>query len=504
MKAIVLEVKENIAAVMKEDGTVVRIPYAGRAGDTVDVPEKVSFFESKKARILVRVCAAAAVLILAFGGIFAYQNILPGSYVTVDVNPSIEYTLNRSERVLSASALNTEAEGVVEKLNASGVMNGTISDALSKTMDILTEDGYLGKDENYMLVSVSSPSVRAAQTLAASVEQTVAAKDESVSLDVVTASLNDRAAAKDYGISTGRYALIREIKKADTTVSTASSDSQQPAVEPADISDYKDKSVKELMVDSGWQKDGTQPSSGSNTGSTPASGTGSSTDSSADSAANPNGTASSGTGSSGSSAGTDSVLNPGSTSVPDGTGSTPAAGTESGSRPGTNSGTKPGSSQGGTGGSTDSTASGTDQSGSGTDSSQNPGTDSNVNPGGTSNPGTNPGTDSNVNPGGTSDPSTNPDSGNTSDPGTDSGTHSSAQNPFTDSGDGFSSPGTGGDTSTAVPDSTDTWGDDADNGIPSDTAGDADTAGSADTASQTETGGTSGSGVFNDNNVWAD
>ncbi|MCI9488910.1 MAG: hypothetical protein HFG97_02635 [Dorea sp.] len=63
------------------------------------------------------VSAACAVFFMIMGA-FGYSWVLePVSYVSIDVNPSIELALNRSNRVISAAAYNIEGEEILEGLS---------------------------------------------------------------------------------------------------------------------------------------------------------------------------------------------------------------------------------------------------------------------------------------------------------------------------------------------------------------------------------------------------
>ena len=61
---------------------------------------------------------AAFVLILGLGGYTWIQT--PISYVSIDVNPSIELALNRLDRVVAASAYNPEGAGILDGLSLKG------------------------------------------------------------------------------------------------------------------------------------------------------------------------------------------------------------------------------------------------------------------------------------------------------------------------------------------------------------------------------------------------
>ena len=60
---------------------------------------------------------ACAALVLALGSGGYVMLLVPVSYVSIDVNPSIELELNRMDRVISAKAYNEDGEKVLEGLS---------------------------------------------------------------------------------------------------------------------------------------------------------------------------------------------------------------------------------------------------------------------------------------------------------------------------------------------------------------------------------------------------
>ena len=90
----------------------------------------------KKKWIPALVGTAAAVVILAGGGLFGYGylNNSVDSIVGIDVNPSIELKLNRNEKVLSADALNQDAELLLDGMDLKGTDMDVAVNALIGSM----------------------------------------------------------------------------------------------------------------------------------------------------------------------------------------------------------------------------------------------------------------------------------------------------------------------------------------------------------------------------------
>ena len=109
MNGVVLKVRDGKAVVLTDTGDTIEIAYTGKRGERVELPD-----EKKKIipmRFIKRVAsiAAAVVIIVTGAGLYSYTTVQACSYVTLDVNPSFEYILNRRDRVITVDALNTEA-----------------------------------------------------------------------------------------------------------------------------------------------------------------------------------------------------------------------------------------------------------------------------------------------------------------------------------------------------------------------------------------------------------
>ncbi len=130
MKALVLEIRNGEAAVLREDGVVEKVRRKCAVGETIELTASVRGLSARRYRGIAAV-AAAAVLVFSSFSVYAYQNLLPYSYVSLDVNPSIEFTLNYRNRILDISSLNEDAEELVRSLEGKIKKRATISEALA-------------------------------------------------------------------------------------------------------------------------------------------------------------------------------------------------------------------------------------------------------------------------------------------------------------------------------------------------------------------------------------
>ncbi len=124
MRAVVIAVKNNIAAVAFKNGCMQYVEDAGyEAGQILDLPlnNAVSFEKPRKKKLSFPIrhfgssfAAAAAVLIFA-GTVSAYA--MPLSFVTIDVNPSLSMGVNVFNRVIEADPGNEDGADILKDIS---------------------------------------------------------------------------------------------------------------------------------------------------------------------------------------------------------------------------------------------------------------------------------------------------------------------------------------------------------------------------------------------------
>lgn len=252
MKAVVLEVRGKEAVVLKTDGEIIKIKQKNlKTGDTIELSEKQAKGNVISYREIWRYgsIAAAAALFLGCGGMYSYNNVMACSYVSLDIEPSIEYTLNRKNLVLDVTALNDEATEIVQDLKAAGIKQASLSEAMEKTAELLEKYGYMDADEtDYVLINVSCDSEKQRELLkeeASTVFDNINKADsDTVNVTVTESTVSERKNAKSLGISSGEYQEIRKIKENETATS-------KPEISADDIDKYSGLGVQELLESSG-------------------------------------------------------------------------------------------------------------------------------------------------------------------------------------------------------------------------------------------------------------
>ncbi len=204
MKAVVLETKDGYCAVLKDDGTIEKVKMTARIGQEITMPAKKEI-----RRFPLRYVAAAAsfALVSLTTGLLSLTQ--EYSYVSVDVDASVEYSLNRMDRVVKVKGLNKKGEALAKSIRKEGIEGQSISEAMDKTKSLLQEEGYMNPTDGAILMAVSSKDEKKSTALKQEVEGAIVT--DSVTTSVGEVSLAERKDAQESGLSTGRYAVVKEI-----------------------------------------------------------------------------------------------------------------------------------------------------------------------------------------------------------------------------------------------------------------------------------------------------
>ena len=166
---------------------------------------------------LIAACLAL-VLLAGGGGIFYQRAYAVASVVSLDVNPSIQLEVNRSEKVLSCGGLNEEGRTVLASMDGGNDLKGAKLDvAVNAIVGALVRSGYLDHLDSAILISVedsdATRGARLQQELVASVDGVLqtAANNASVLSQSVAASADLDARARENSISTGKANLIDQV-----------------------------------------------------------------------------------------------------------------------------------------------------------------------------------------------------------------------------------------------------------------------------------------------------
>lgn len=204
-----MELRDGTAVLMNGSGEIRALPARPewRVGDTVEI--------RRRGRPGRWAALAAALLLVIGGGAFGTAYFTAYSLVSLDVNPSVELTLNRFDRVIAATARNDEG---AELLSLSDVENLTAEQALETLLggDCLAD--YLDGGA-YVTLTVQSGSGDREQALLALMDRTVEAEIcvnyQNARVDCIPVDETVVAAAHACGVTAGKYLALLELRAAD-------------------------------------------------------------------------------------------------------------------------------------------------------------------------------------------------------------------------------------------------------------------------------------------------
>jgi len=235
VKGIVVDLNDKYAIVMDKKGEFIKVKNNGECvvGYEIDIGSTVINHNFKA---LSKVVSIAAGLLLVLGiGIGAYAYNMPYNYINMDINPSLEFTVNMFEMVLDVEALNIDGE---ELLKNNTYKHLKIDKALGESIEMAVDEGFLkGNNESALMITISGKNY---DKLSSIQEELVKAAKITLEQDKIQANvltekitLEERDSAKELGVSPGKFVLIEKLKQ------------KNPDIE---VGDFKEKSVKDILL----------------------------------------------------------------------------------------------------------------------------------------------------------------------------------------------------------------------------------------------------------------
>lgn len=151
-------------------------------------------------------CALCALFVLLGGGGYAFY-MAPVAAISIDINPSMEWELNRFDRVVSVTCYNEDAQNVVLDLP---LKYKKYDEAITI---LLTSGGmspYLARDPE---VNISVVSENAGKELEIQNRAAECAGQHCGSVSCHSGSVEERQAAQEAGVSLGKYQAFQILKE---------------------------------------------------------------------------------------------------------------------------------------------------------------------------------------------------------------------------------------------------------------------------------------------------
>ena len=224
----------------------------------------VIIMKEKKNNWTKRLTAVAAALALVVGlgaGTGLYRiNRAVAATVSLDVNPSVELTVNRKDRVLGVNANNEDGKTILGEMDLTG---SDLNVAVNAIVGSMVRNGYLNELANSVLVSVDSKDAAVGTALQEKLAQEISVilEGDSFSGAVISQTVEKTEdlshQAQEYHISVGKANLIQQIIEqdsrytfedlADRSINELKLISQSPAIELEHASEVGTASEKEYI-----------------------------------------------------------------------------------------------------------------------------------------------------------------------------------------------------------------------------------------------------------------
>jgi hypothetical protein len=175
-----------------------------------------AFLQTKikqKRRFPVRRVALATVMLFAMTSLFSYNVYYSKAfYLDIDVNPSIELTLNRFDRIIATAAYNEDGEQILSNIS---IKNKTYKNALKILISEMEEQGYI-EDSNLFSATLQADNESIEKELLDEIKSfintTLEAKSSSIKQDIFEVDEETKTVAHEHHVSPAKYLAIEELQ----------------------------------------------------------------------------------------------------------------------------------------------------------------------------------------------------------------------------------------------------------------------------------------------------
>ena len=210
MKAVIVEIRGKYVAALSHNGCITQLKNKNYALGQVIEMKKLTVKRHAK----IAACVASIAAFVSLSGITAWAYYTPYSYVSLDVNPSIEYSVNRFDRVLDVNAVNDDGAAILEDLN---LTNKPIGDAVQETVQEIADQGYITDAELGGIVIAASSgddskSEQLAEELKSDAEQAIEDKGLEAQVEAQGIGYARVQEAKAMGVTPGKLNLVQKLQ----------------------------------------------------------------------------------------------------------------------------------------------------------------------------------------------------------------------------------------------------------------------------------------------------
>lgn len=212
------------------DTPVMTVSETDRADAYRPVKAKADTSQRQKVRVrstAYKVASCAAALIVLFGGVSLVNRTGPAfAVVGLDVNPGIELTIDKNEKVISAVAVNEDGQHILSDLR---IEKRNVNSACDEVVEAMMDEGYLTDTSNSVLLSVRADDPDKGREIEREISDNLNGflEDSEISPAIfgqyVEADDELDKFAGTHGISIGKAWLIRKLSDEEDLSGTADS-----------------------------------------------------------------------------------------------------------------------------------------------------------------------------------------------------------------------------------------------------------------------------------------
>lgn len=177
-------------------------------------------------------CACILLCGLSVGGYAYYQT--PASYLSLDINPSVELGVNAFGKVVSATSYNADGSTILKGRN---VTNRSVREAVQLLVQSAAQNGFINRDGSTVIsltAETNNPGTASSleKNAGQGAQDAIQSSDATAVVYKTNVALDRRDAARKLGITPGKLNLIQKLQELDPT---------------ATVEEYKDAKVTDIM-----------------------------------------------------------------------------------------------------------------------------------------------------------------------------------------------------------------------------------------------------------------
>ncbi|MBT2697000.1 anti-sigma factor domain-containing protein [Bacillus sp. ISL-40] len=215
-KGVVMEIDDAFLTLLTPEGEFL---HAKRQNQPYAIGEEIHFFPIESGKTsnhlntlknvfkLKPVWALMAALFIFLGSFFPmYQNNKAYAYMSIDVNPSIELSINKKMQVVEITGYNKEGKEIISQLNK--WEKEDVSKVAQTILAEMKKEGYLNTKENIIISTVRTKEAEGKidKKLQENIDEIKASVNkQKLEITVLKATESEWKKAHKLGITTGKY-----------------------------------------------------------------------------------------------------------------------------------------------------------------------------------------------------------------------------------------------------------------------------------------------------------